>query len=96
MRTTILLTLAAGLFSSVASAQGNFDDAVTFSLHHIKGDSTHFKTTVGDNLVTERTADKTVRGVYLIAGIDQPIEFEWSPDTGRIPIQAVRVLVHCS
>ena len=91
MRTSILFTLAAGLFASVVTAEDKFSDAVSLSLHHTKGDNTHFKTVRGgDNQVTERTADKTARGIYLIGGIDQMITFEWSPDTTKVPIQEVR------
>jgi hypothetical protein len=91
MRTSILFTLAAGLF---ASAQATFSDAVAFSLHHVKGDKTHFKTIVGQNTRTDRTFDKTARGIYFIGGTDQKITFEWSPDTGKVPILEVRRYLH--
>ena len=93
MRTSVLFSLAAGFFTSTVAAQntlGAFSDPVNFTLHHTKGDKTHFETIIGDNQVTERTADKTARGIYLISGINQMITFEWSPDTSRVPIQEVR------
>jgi hypothetical protein len=93
MQTSILFTLAAGLFASAVAAQdtlGAFSDPVNFSLHYTKGNKTHFKTITGHNQVTERTAYKTAQGIYLIGGVDQKITFEWSPDTSRIPIQEVR------
>jgi len=90
MRTSILFTLAAGLSASAVAAQDIFSDAVTLSLHYTKGDNTQFRTTIGDNEITERTADKSALGIYLIDRIDQKIAFEWSPDTANIPVQSVR------
>jgi hypothetical protein len=95
MRTSILFTLAGGLFASASAAQetqDGFEDPVNFSLHYTKGDKTHFKTITGSNQVTDMTANKSVLGSYLIGGIDQKITFEWSPDTARVPIQEVRGL----
>ena len=90
MQISLLFSLAAGLSASAVAAQDIFSDAVTFSLHYIKGDTTHFRTTIGDTQVTERTADKSALGIYLINRIDQKIAFEWSPDTAKVPVQSVR------
>ena len=92
MRTSILFTLAAGLFASAVTAQetqDNFTDPVNFSLHYAGGDKTHYVTIIGHNEVNGGTADKTAQGIYLIQNVDQKITFEWSPDTTRVPIQEV-------
>jgi hypothetical protein len=91
MQISTLFTLAAGLFASAVTAEDKFSNAVALSLHHTKGNNTHCKTMGGgDNQVTERTANKTAQGIYLIGGLNQKITFEWSPDTSRVPIQEVR------
>jgi hypothetical protein len=93
MRTSILLTIAAGLFGTAVSAQDTFSDAVAFSLHHAKSDKLHFVAITQPYIApTTRTADKTVLGTFLIGGVDQKFAFEWSPNTATVPIQSVRDL----
>lgn len=77
-------------FAGSALAQEDFGgDHVTFGLYHAKGANQHFQAPenirAGPNVVAI--------GVFSFDRINQQKAFEWSPDTTRVPIQQVSLVL---
>jgi len=80
-----IFALATALVGSV-SAQADFGgDYVQLGLYHAKGSDQHFVSSdtlsIGPNVVAT--------AVFLFDRINDVKEFEWSPDTAKVPIQDV-------